>query len=483
MRETDFFQAAAAPAVVQSPGSAIRAETLGSATFRLTYGVKYAYCAGAMYKGIASKELVVAMGLAGLIGFLGTGGMSLEDVEAAIHHIQANLASGQSYGMNLLANLEQPELEAQTVDLYLRLGVRNVEAAAYMQMSPSLVRYRLKGLTRRADGSVITVNRVIGKVSRPEVAEVFMRPAPRSVVAKLLEAGLVTPEEAELSTQVPMAHDICVEADSGGHTDQGVAFVLMPAMRALRDSIQRELGYVEPMRIGAAGGIGAPEAAAAAFVMGADFIVTGSINQCTVEAGTSEAVKALLQTMNVQDTAYAPAGDMFEIGAKVQVMKKGSFFPARANKLYELYQRHNGLDEIDDKTQAQIQEKYFKRSFADVWAETKAYYSLRDPVKFAAIEKSPKQKMALVFRWYFVHATRLAMRGSEEQKVDYQVQCGPALGAFNQWVKGGALESWRERHVAAIGEMLMQGAAQVLNERFAAFRQSALDATPADASR
>ena len=60
------------------------------------------------------------------------------------------------------------------------------------------------------------------------------------------------------------------------------------------------------IRVGAAGGIGAPEAAAAAFVMGADFVLTGSINQCTVEAGMSDAVKDLLLEINVQDTGYAP---------------------------------------------------------------------------------------------------------------------------------------------------------------------------------
>ncbi|MET0335644.1 MAG: PfaD family polyunsaturated fatty acid/polyketide biosynthesis protein [Rhizobacter sp.] len=458
------------------PLGVIAPESLGSAAFRSVYGLKYAYCAGAMYKGIASKELVVAMGRAGLIGFLGSGGLSLEKIEAAIVHIQAELADGQAYGMNLLANLDQPDLEERTVDLFLRHGVRNIEAAAFMQITPSLVRYRLKGLTRRADGGVNAANRIIGKVSRPEVAEVFMRPAPPALVAKLLAAGKVTTEEAELSSEVPMAHDICIEADSGGHTDQGVALVLMPAMRALCDTIQRELGYGEPMRLGAAGGIGAPDAAAAAFVMGADFIVTGSINQCTVEAGTSEAVKDLLQTMNVQDTAYAPAGDMFELGAQVQVLRKGVLFAVRANKLYELYQRHDSLDEIDEKTRTQIQEKYFKRSFDAVWSETRAYYASHHPAKLAAFEKSPKQKMAAIFRWYFVHATRLAMQGSEEQKVDYQVQCGPALGAFNQWVKGTALESWRERRAASLGEMIMQGAAQVLNERFAIFRQEPRDA-------
>ena len=60
-------------------------------------------------------------------------------------------------------------------------------------------------------------------------------------------------------------------------------------------------------------------------------------------------------------------------------MKKGVFFPARANKLYDLYRRYNSLEEIDEKTRTQIQEKYFKRSFDEVYAETKAYYLKNSP--------------------------------------------------------------------------------------------------------
>ncbi len=142
------------------------------------------------------------------------------------------------------------------------------------------------------------------------------------------------------------------------------------------------------------------------------------------------------------------------------------FFPARANKLYTLYQQHNRLDEIDPKTRHQIQEKYFKRSFDEVWNETKAYYAKTMPAEIEKAERNPKQKMALVFRWYFIHSTRLAMSGSAEQRVDYQVHCGPALGAFNQWVKGTALEDWHNRHVADIGDKLMQETANLLNQRF-----------------
>ena len=51
---------------------------LGNAEFKSDYGISYAYLAGAMYKGIASQELVVKLGKAGLMGFLGTGGLRLE---------------------------------------------------------------------------------------------------------------------------------------------------------------------------------------------------------------------------------------------------------------------------------------------------------------------------------------------------------------------------------------------------------------------
>jgi trans-AT polyketide synthase/acyltransferase/oxidoreductase domain-containing protein len=292
-----------------------------------------------------------------------------------------------------------------------------------------------------------------------------MRPAPEQILQYLLSAGFISEAEANLGRRIPIAQDICVEADSGGHTDQGNAYVLTPAISLLRDHIMAEEQYSAPIRVGAAGGIGTPESIVAALMLGADFIMTGSINQCTVEAGTSDAVKDLLQTINVQDTDYAPAGDMFEIGARVQVVKKGVFFPARANKLYELYLRYNSIDELDERSKKQIQEKYFKRSFDSVWSETEKYYLAKNPKKMEEIKRNPKQKMALIFRWYFIHTSRLALSGSDEQRVDYQIHCGPALGAFNQWIKGTKLENWHERRVSEIGELIFTKAAQLMESR------------------
>ncbi|MES2205561.1 MAG: PfaD family polyunsaturated fatty acid/polyketide biosynthesis protein [Pseudomonadota bacterium] len=453
-------------------GFSIHAESLGSPAFRQTYGIRYAHAAGAMYKSIASKELVISMAKAGLLGFLGTGGMKYEEVEAAIQAIQQALPHQQNYGVNLLNNLFQADYESHMVDLYLKYGIRTIEAAAYLDVSSELIRFRLLGLKQNETGNIICTHNIIAKVSRPEVAAVFMRPPSESIVQKLLKLNKISAQQAQWGKLFPVATDICIESDSGGHTDQGVALALLPAMQRLRQDVQQEHQYAEPLRLGAAGGIGTPEAAAAMFMMGADFIVTGSINQCTVEAGTSDAVKELLQDINIQDTEYAPAGDMFEFGAKVQVLKKGMFFPARANKLYALYQQYDSLDALDEKTKNQLQTKYFKRTFDEIWNETRTYYLSKYPEVIHKAEQSPKHKMALIFKWYFIHSSRLALSGSATQKTDYQVHTGPALGAFNQWVKGTQREHWRNRYVAEINEYLMQSTAALLTQRFASFIQA-----------
>ncbi|MBN3526383.1 ACP S-malonyltransferase [Paenibacillus apiarius] len=451
--------------------SSFMGEHLGNRSFKQDYGLKYAYLTGAMYKGIASKELVEKMGKSGMMGFFGTGGLALDEIEEAIRYLQKQLSGGVAFGMNLIYDQNDPSKEEEAVNLFLKYGVRNVKASAFISMTPAIVKYRLKGIRRDESGHVVATNRIVAKVSRPEVAEAFLSPAPSRIVEKLLNENQITSTEAELSKELPMAEDLCVEADSGGHSDRGVAYALMPAMLRLRDDMMKKYNYKKMVRVGAAGGIGTPEAAAASFIMGADFIVTGSINQCTVEARTSDLVKDMLQQINVQDTEYAPAGDMFEFGAKVQVMKKGVFFPFRANKLYELYRQYDSIHEIDEKTKIQIQERYFKRSFEQVYEDVTDSFPQSEIDK---AEKNPKHKMALIFRWYFEYSTRLALSGDVDNRVDYQVHCGPALGAFNQWVKGSDLEDWRKRHVDVIGKKLMNDTAEILQKRFSKLKDGGI---------
>lgn len=434
----------------------MRAETLGSHRFRAVHNTRYAHICGGMVHGIASVGMVAACAEAGILSFFGTGGLSPDRVEQAIIDLQRRLGDDAPFGFNLLNGSN----EAANIDLFLRYGIHTIEASAFVQVTPDLVRYRLTGLSRDG-GGVHIGHKIVAKLSRPEVARSFLAPAPVAIVQDLLARHLITPEMADLAAKVPMADDICVESDSGGHTDQGNATVLIPAIRRQRDLAQREYGYADPVRIGAGGGVGTPEAAVSALVLGAQFTLTGSINQCTVEAGTSGLVKEMLAACEVQDTTYAPAGDMFEIGARVQVLRRGLLFPARANRLFDLYIQHDSLEAIPPKVREQIEIKYFQRSFDDVWHDCQEYWPA-DVIDHAL--RMPKQRMAYVFRWYFGLSGRLALQGDASRKVDFQIHCGPAMGAFNQWVTGTDLEGPQNRSVEQVNRALLDATADRLGQ-------------------
>ncbi|HEX6969383.1 MAG TPA: ACP S-malonyltransferase [Micromonosporaceae bacterium] len=451
------------PAPSADSAGRVRAEQLGSAGFRRDYGIRYAYLAGAMYKGIASAELVIRLGQAGLMGFFGAGGCTIDEIEAALRTIRSAPGVDGRFGMNLLASPDAPGVEREIVDLYLRHDVRFIEAASYTGVTPGVVHFRFRGAHRDSEGRPRALRHVLAKVSRPEVAEAFMSPPPAAILAQLVAEGALTEQEAAIAAELPVAGDICVEADSGGHTDSGNPYTLIPAMLRLRDEVAARHGVTGLIRVGAAGGIGSPEAVAAAFSLGADFVLTGSVNQCSPQAGTSDAVKELLARIDVPDTAYAPAGDLFELGARVQVVRKGTLFAARANKLHQLYRQLDSLDDIDPSTRETIEQRYFRATFDEVWEETREYLRKNRSQDIERAERNPKVKMALVFRWYFAHSTRLALDGVSAERVNFQIHCGPAMGTFNRCVAGTPLQDWRARHVDAIAELLMTGAAAHLD--------------------
>ena len=435
--------------------------SLGSDTFKKRYQVKYAYATGGMYKGIASVPVVVEGSKNGILSFFGSGGLTIEQIENAINAIKKENVI--SYGVNLLHSPDNPAMEEQMVDICLSNNVPNIELSAFMNITPAIGRLRIKTLAEK-DGEAISKVNLMAKLSRPEVADAFLRPVPEKIITKLLNENKITEEEAKLARRHAVADDICAEADSGGHTDAASAFALLPSIQKARDDVVKEYEYSGIIHVGLAGGIGTPNAAAAAFVMGADFILTGSINQCTVEAGTSDEVKNILQDIDVQNTDYAPAGDMFEMGAKVQVVKKGILFPARANRLYELYRQHNSINEIDAITKKQLEERYFGRSFDEIYKECQEYWRKIDPAELEIAEKNPKHKMAMIFKWYFGFSTLAALSGNTKERVNFQIHCGPALGSFNQWVKGTSIENWRNRSVGKIGGMIMDSAEKQISK-------------------
>lgn len=443
---------------------------LGDSGFLARHGVRLAYVAGAMGKGIASAPWVARLARAGILSFFGAGGLPIGQTRAAIDAIRAATAPGDPFGVNFLHAPIAPGHEDALADLLIAEGVTRIEASAYVRPTPALVRYRLAGLRRDADGRPHAAHRIMAKLSRPEVARHFLAPPDPAIVAALHRAGRIDDEARDLAPLLPLADDICAEADSGGHTDRRVALTLVPHLRRVRDEAAQSFHAAARVGIGAAGGIGAPEAVAAAFMLGADFVLTGSINQCTPEAGISDAAKDMLAAADLADFDIAPAGDMFEIGARVQVLRRGSLFAARANRLYELWRTHGGIDEVPPAVLAEIETRYFGRSVAEVWAETAAHYAAAAPSELAEAEANPRKKLAMIFRWYFVHASRLAIEGRVEERVNFQIHAGPAMGAANRWLAGTPLADWRARHPDILAERLMGEAAGVFASRLAAFQ-------------
>jgi trans-AT polyketide synthase/acyltransferase/oxidoreductase domain-containing protein len=429
----------------------------GAASFLREYGVDCAYMAGAMAKGIASEDLVIALGRAGLLGSFGAGALSIERIEQAVVRVMKELPT-QPHAFNLLHSPRKLATEDATVDVYLKHGVRTVEASSYIDLTPSIVRYRVAGLSQSADGAIIKRNRVIVKLSRVELAKRFMLPPPGKIVQALLDSGKISPEQAKLAMHVPMADDITVEADSGGHTDNRPLLVLLPAMLALRDEIQREQRYPTVIRVGAAGGVATPQSVLAAFTVGADYVVTGSINQSCIEAGTSEYVKRLLSSVEMTDVMMSPESDMFEYGARVQVVKQRCLFPMRAQKLYSCYQTYESLDAIPEAVRQQLEQQIFQDSLASIWTKTSQYLAAHKPEQLARAS-DPKVKMALLFKWYMGQSSRWAVEATPGRELDYQIWCGPGMGAFNAWARGTYLESPENRRVADVARVLLWEAA------------------------
>gem|GEM_PF-6964015 len=56
-----------------------------------------------------------------------------------------------------------------------------------------------------------------------------------------------------------------------------------------------------------------------------------------------------------------------------------------------------------------------------------------------------------------------------DRAVDYQVWCGPAMGAFNEWTRGTWLEKPENRSAPEVAMNLMLGACELFRFRISTF--------------
>ncbi|MET7639992.1 PfaD family polyunsaturated fatty acid/polyketide biosynthesis protein [Streptomyces sp. NPDC005438] len=434
---------------------ALYPEWLGERSFTEAHGVRFPYVAGEMAGGIAGVALVEAMARAEMLAFFGAAGLEPGRLDRELARLRTSLAGRRNWGVNLIHHPQDPALEDEVALRLLRAGVPKVSLSAFMDITPAVVRCAASGLRTDPTGRVVRDRAVFAKVSRPETAELFLSPPPADLVRRLVERGELTVEEGHLAARVPVADDITVEADSGGHTDNRPLVAVLPAVLTLARRSGRGV------RVGAAGGLGDPASVAAAFALGAAYVVTGSVNQMAVEAAVSDEAKAMLARAGVADVAMAPAGDMFELGARVQVLRRGTMFAARAARLHQLYTTHPSLESLPETTRRTLEHEVFGRPLDEVEKLTEEYWSRRRPAEVTRAREDPRHRMALTFRWYLGMAAAWATEGEASRRGDYQLWCGPAAGAFNTWVAGSFLADPARRTVTQIARNLLQGAAVV----------------------
>jgi PfaD family protein len=435
-------------------------EWLGDRSFGQAHGLRFPYVAGEMANGIATVDMVVAMAEAGMLGLFGAGGLDHRRVESAVTELGRRLAGRRNWGVNLIHSPSEPALEEKVAALLLAHRVPIVSASAYMALTPAVVHCSASGLTTDPSGRIVRRTRLFAKVSRPEVAEQFMSPAPAEILGALVADGRLTPQEAGLAARVPVAEDLTVEADSGGHTDNRPLSVLLPVLLDLSTALAARFGG-SPVRVGAAGGLGTPQAVAAAFAAGAAYVVTGTVNQLATESGLSAAGKELLSAADIADVCMAPASDMFELGVKLQVLRRGTLFPGRAAQLYEAYRAYDSLAAIPADLRTRLERDVLRQTFEEAWAATRAYWLDRDPAEVERAEREPRHQMALVFRSYLGLSSQWAISGEPSRRSDYQIWCGPAMGAFNRWTRDSFLADPEHRSVVQIARNLLEGAAVV----------------------
>ena len=194
-----------------------------------------------------------------MVGFFGAGGLGFPRVEAAVDELVSKLGDRLPWGVNLIHSPNEPALENRVADLLLRKGVKHHLRLGLHGPDPGggALR-RVRACTSTPTGRIARKHQVFAKISRGEVATRFMSPAPADMLRALVEQRLITHAEAELAARVPVAEDVTVEADSGGHTDNQSLVALFPTIMALRDELVAQHEFDRPIRVGAAGGLGTP---------------------------------------------------------------------------------------------------------------------------------------------------------------------------------------------------------------------------------
>ncbi len=427
----------------------LEGETRPGERFCARFGLASPLLSGAMAHGISGPELVADVSSGGMLGFLGTAGrppvwllQSARDLAGRGCHL---------WGANLIHQPGASQQEEAIARTLVESRAPWVSLSAFVQVTPRMVGLAFQG-ARKEGGHLVRARELLLKTSLPAFARAALGPPSKELVLAAAAKGWLTREEALLAITHPVVDCVVLEGDSAGHTDGRQWTELFDALQAGREQLLQARRGRE-MWIGVAGGFGEPGEVARAWEAGADFVLVGSVMQSTRQAEQGELAKDMLVAAAPDDVGMAPAADMYEFGARVQVLTRGTSFARRAN-LLDTWGRAaaNGLpdgEELEPSYEAITGE-----SPQTAWEATQAFWAIRDPEVLVRAEDSRRLRAALLVRRYLGLSSRWARRGDVDRQDDFQIWCGPAQGRLNVWLTGCHLQDWRQRGARQTLELL-----------------------------
>ncbi|WP_408895211.1 ACP S-malonyltransferase [Paenibacillus taichungensis] len=433
---------------------------LGESSFQQVYDVKLSYMVSFLPKGITSAEMIIKLARSNILGFYGASGLPLDRIEQDLTYINKELGKLQPFGVGILGGAYNSN-DQEILKLLLKHKVANLEIQGYKNITPALVQFRAEGLVRDDHGIVSINHRIIAQAKSIEDAEIFLSPAPAYLLEDMVLKGLLSQEKAEWLMNIPMVDDLYVESTITETNRMLDSAVLLPAVIKMRDLRTRSTSWPRT-RIGSAMQIGSPETTGLSFFLGADFVVTRSINQATVEAGLSNMAKSMLDRARDKNSAIVPKVDCFESGEYTMVLHDNMYFAERADLLYRLFYNNDSWYEIDEEERNRIQELYLGQTFEQVQDNLSAILP-KSILKRA--ERNGKVAMAHIYYWYLEQAQDLAITGDMRHSGEYHICFDQAAAACNNWLSGTEMETWENRRVDKLAEKLMLEAEMYLNER------------------
>jgi len=193
------------------------------------------------------------------------------------------------------------------------------------------------------------------------------------------------------------------------------------------------------------GGISTPASALAAFMWAPLMWRKWKCESACVEAGTSACQEVAASGRVTRMWMGAPASDMLRWVSELQVLEAGTTIRAQEPRKINLVlqKRMNPLMKSQQRN-ASLEKKYQKTM--EKFASCIEFFKQRDPEQIRTAPKTIRAgRWPWFFRWYLGLSPTWPNAGTPDRVLDvFKFWCGPALGAFNDWVKGTYLEHYRK---------------------------------------